>query len=65
MMLGSICALSAAVFAVRHYLLGHSLTDKTGEPLSPIGAILWFLLVGGVGGSFAVIGFLTYRWKAS
>lgn len=62
--IGSIVAVGEIAMAVAHYAYGAPVHDGgTGQLLSPIKTLAMFLLIGGGGTLFVVIGTMLLRWK--
>ena len=61
---GAFTILFMSFIAIRHFAFGHKIQDQdTGKPLSAMQALRDFLLFGGVGAVFLVIGILLLRWE--
>jgi TRAP-type C4-dicarboxylate transport system permease small subunit len=61
---GSLVVAFIVAMAVAHYGYGMPVHDQdTGAPSTPANTLTMFLLIGGSGAFFAVMGTLLLRWK--
>ena len=61
---GGLVVVFISVMAVAHYVYGMPVHDRnTGEFSTPANTLLTFVLIGGGGALFLVMGILLHRWK--
>ena len=63
-MVGGLVTAFICAMAVAHYVYGMPVHDRnTGDYSTPANTLLTFVLIGGSGAFFFVMGILLYRWK--
>jgi hypothetical protein len=64
MIVGGLIVVFTGAMAVAHYVYGMPVHDRnTGDLSTPANTLLTFVLIGGGGALFLVMGILLYRWK--
>ena len=64
MLVGSLMVLFIGAMAIAHYAYGMPIEDRdTGQLSSPANTLTTFLMIGGGGALFLVMGILLYRWN--
>ena len=62
-LVGSLLVLFIGAMAIAHYAYGMPIEDRDTEQLStPANTLMTFLMIGGGGALFLLLGILFYRW---
>jgi uncharacterized BrkB/YihY/UPF0761 family membrane protein len=63
-LVGSLVVIFISAMAVAHYAYGMQVHDRnTGQLSTPENTLMTFLLIGGAGALFLLLGILLYRWN--
>ena len=62
-LVGSLLVLFIGAMAIAHYAYGMPIEDRdTGQLSTPANTLMTFLMIGGGGALFLLLGILFYRW---